>query len=317
MIYCVVPRELALKLHELLRAHFRDDPTVEVVVERRGADRRLESERRQRDPDAIAEERRRIRGAEGRRVADRRASAVEVEQPSLPRRARPFAADLLFLERIEPTSEQVEDEDTARLVTRIQAGNRDGYAELYMRYFDRIYTYLRVALDDAHEAEDATQQVFVNALEALPRYERRGSPFRAWLFSITRNYLRTQLRRRARLELTDPATMSRDEVGREDEELRALSWLSDKDLMVFVERLPLAQRQVLVLRYMLDLTADETGALLGRTPADVRKLQSRALHFLRARLSAVGRVPRRPRSGMVRRLRKAPVLRSRRFALSP
>ncbi|MDX6663650.1 MAG: hypothetical protein QOG09_1752, partial [Solirubrobacterales bacterium] len=87
---------------------------------------------------------------------------------------------LVFCERIEVAAEAREDLLTARLVTRIQAGATSAFSELYETYFDRVYAYLRVALRDHHEAEDAAQQVFMQAMEALPRYQlRRGTPFRA------------------------------------------------------------------------------------------------------------------------------------------
>src|SRR4051794_15827870 len=210
MIYCVVPRELVAKLHEPLRRHFRDEPYVEVVVERRSTDRRQEESRRRVEAEPPSgHDRRQIQNREGRRVGERRAPLIPVEMPPLPRKAKPYAHQLMFFERLAHPSEHDEDLDTARLVTRIQAGDRDGYAELYMRYFDRVYGYLRMLLRDSHEAEDVTQQVFLRVLEALPKYERRRQPFRAWLFTIVRNHALTNLNKRQRFQLVEPEELDR------------------------------------------------------------------------------------------------------------
>jgi RNA polymerase sigma-70 factor (ECF subfamily) len=229
---------------------------------------------------------------------------------------------IAFAERIERTPEHLEDLDTARLVTRFQAGDADSFTALYRRYFDRVYGYLRVAFRDAHQAEDAAQQVFTQVFEALPRYERRRQPFRAWLFRIVRNHTLAHLRKEARTEATDPTVIDEQREANGDrepatEDLSVLAWISDRDLMMFAERLPLAQRQVLVLRYMLDMTDVEIAEVLGRSAVDVRTLQHRALRFLEARLRAVGRAPaRRERAPWRRRTRQAPVLRRRRFAIA-
>jgi RNA polymerase sigma-70 factor (ECF subfamily) len=328
MVYCVVPRDLAPLLHDLLRRHFRADRSVEVVVEQRTSERRLASDRRSNGQPAGGEaatgrtddaaDRRVIRAYSGRRLGERRALEVAVAAPVLPRRARSHVDRLVFFERLEPSASEQEDIDTARLLIRIQAGERDLFAFLYTRYFDRVYSYLRIALDDPHEAEDAAQQVFVNVLRALPQYELRRSPFRAWLFTIVRNCALKELGRRARIEPSDP-----DELTKEWEasapagtELSALDWISDRELMMFVERLSLAQRQVLVLRFLLGLTTAEIAAVLGRSQVEVRSIQSRAVRFLRARLEALGRTA--PREGRVRMrgcLRQARVLGARRWAL--
>jgi RNA polymerase sigma-70 factor (ECF subfamily) len=187
-----------------------------------------------------------------------------------------------------------------------------------MRYFDRVYAYLRIALDDVHAAEDATQQVFTQVFEAFPRYELRRQPFRAWLFVIVRNHAINQLQKQRRLEVVDPQELDRRRELRDvsDEGLRALGWISDRELLLFVERLPLPQRQVLVLRYLIDLSTDEIAAVLGRSTTDVRTLDYRARGFLRKRLTALGRDSA---SGDMIRMRRwgkpASVLRSRRFAL--
>jgi RNA polymerase sigma-70 factor (ECF subfamily) len=231
----------------------------------------------------------------GRRIGDRRALLVEVEPPPMPAKLSPYVDRLLFVERLEPPSEHEEDLDAARLVTSFQAGDSEAFTTLYMRYFDRVYSYLRVLLNDAHEAEDGTQQVFTKVFEALPRYERREQPLRAWLFTVVRNHAVSEIRKRKRVELED-----RDEIERlaargipEESEPPVLGWISDRDVLLFVERLPLAQRQVLTLRYLLDMSNSEVGEILDRSPAEVRVLHHRAVSFLRDRLDAMGGNERR------------------------
>jgi RNA polymerase sigma-70 factor (ECF subfamily) len=321
VVYCVIPRELARKLHEPLRRHFRDDASVEVVVEHRLAERRTLSERRDDGarPAGRAADRRSIRAKTGRRVADRRAPVLDVPTPALPRGLGRYAHRIGFVERLVPSSQEAEDVDTARILTRVQAGDVSAFADIYLRYFDRVYGYLVVVLNDPHRAEDAAQQVFVKALEALPRYERRTQPWRAWVFTIARNEALDELRRQNRFELSEPDQLDRlrDEDEADLEPLESLDWISDRELVLFVERLPLAQRQALMLRFTGDLSNAQIAEILGRSTADVRMLQSRALRFLRARLVAVGRGPteRRGRTRMRRWPREAPVLRARRWAL--
>jgi RNA polymerase sigma-70 factor (ECF subfamily) len=321
IVYCLLPSALAPALHGLLRRHFRDDPGVEIVVERRTDERRAVSDRRSnvasRGDD---DERRRIRSSVGRRLGERRATLVPVSAKELPRKARPFFDRLVFVERLEPAGQALEDLDTARLVMRIQAGDRDAFAVLYMRYFDRTQSYLRIVLRNAHDAEDATQQVFLKLFGALPRYQFRNTPFRAWLFTIARNEAMARLGDRGRSSVVEPDEIDRQRDAALDTDLviSALDWISDRDLMLFVERLPLAQRQVLLLRYMHDLPYAEIAAILERSPNEVRKLQQRATSFLRARLAAVSSSSY---EGRACHWRRRPtflgVARARRFALLP
>jgi RNA polymerase sigma-70 factor (ECF subfamily) len=326
VVYCLIPAELGPKLHDLLQAHFRDEPAVEVVIEQRDGDRRSGSERRLGEgTPPTSGERRRVRGSAGRRVAERRAALVPTDElPQLPLRVRRFAQQIAFVERLEPSTAKAEDLDTARLVARFQAGDRSVFDTLYTRYFSRVYAYLRVVLRDTHEAEDATQQVFIKLFEALPKYERRGSPFRAWLFSLVRHHALDQLRRRNRIEmvpLEEAPESNGDSTAADDQhQVEVMNWLSDRDLQVFVDRLPLPQRQILVMRYMLGFSVNEIAAILDKKPNTVSALQSRAFKLLEQRLSAIGRAPaghaKRERSRSRRWVKQATVLRARRFALT-
>jgi RNA polymerase sigma-70 factor, ECF subfamily len=176
-----------------------------------------------------------------------------------------------------------EDADSARLVRHFQAGDQDAFRALYMRYFDAIYAYLLVALRDRGEAEDVAQQVFMKVFTALPRYEDRGLPFRGWLFRIARNSALGHLRRR-RPAPEDPARLAAHADSRLNEFGEASLTAADRDLMTALSRLPLSQRQVLFLRYTMDMSAAETAMVIGRSPQAVRQLQQRAMRTLRERL---------------------------------
>lgn len=288
LVYCVVPARLALALHDSLLEHFSERDDLEVIVERRRRDRRTDAERRRDEagppPDG---DRRRIRNAEGRRVADRRVASRLDDAPTLPAWAAKHADDIAFVERFEPNTLVLEDIDTARLVIDIQAGEEAGFATLYSRYFDRVYSYLRAALRDGYEAEDATQQTFMKALEALGTYERRREPFRGWLFSIARNCGTDSLRRGGRVQLLDaPELDRRREQALDPAGEPLVDWLSDRNLSRDFQRLPDPQQQVLVLRFLLDLSVRETAKALAFSEDNVKTLQSRALGAMRRRLGA-------------------------------
>lgn len=320
--YCVLPADLAGELHDPLRAFYRDDPSVQVIVERRTGERRRIADRRAERAalDAKAMERRRVRASNGRRIGERRASLIPTTPPDLPSLAEPYRDRITFVERLEPTTLAREDMDTARLIARIQAGEQSLFDQLYMRYFDRVYAYVRLTLQDAHEAEDVTQDVFVRVLEALPRYERRGAPFRSWLFRIVRNSAITRVRQRRRLAVEPVETViERGAAAGVMPAADSLRWLSDQELLEMIEELPLSQRQVIVLRYMMEFRATEIAEVVDRSPDAVRQLHQRAMQYLRRRVENGDGEQTGPtsvqRESMVRLPRRGPVVRSRRTAL--
>jgi RNA polymerase sigma-70 factor, ECF subfamily len=322
-VLCSVPSELAHELIEPLRRHHVEAGVeIEVLEERRLRDRRSSRQRRGTDegPPAGTEDRRKIRSSDGRRVGEQRAELVPIEAPAgLPRKAEPYAERILFFRRVPLTAERVEELEVARLVTRIQSNGNEDFAELYRLFFDRIYAYLRVLLRDSHEAEDATQQVFMRVFQALPDYELRDKPFQNWLFTVARNLAMTQLRKSGRMEVEEEGILNlrRDRTAAHEPEAPSLGWISDGDIVLFIERLPLTQRQIIALRYLMGMTHREIADILGRSEDDVKAQHHRAVKFLRERLAAIGRGPRpsRRRAGHSRVFRPAELLRHRRFAL--
>jgi RNA polymerase sigma-70 factor, ECF subfamily len=170
----------------------------------------------------------------------------------------------------------------------IQAAQRDlaAFGPLYARYVDRLYTYLRTRTGRARaeDAADLTQQVFLQALDALPRYRsREGASVAAWLFRIARNAATDWQRRQRRTvpwdavpeelhpsapDTADGVALRRDEIA---EIQRLLATLDEET------------REALLLRFTGDLTLAEVGAVLGTSEEAVRKRIARALHALKER----------------------------------
>jgi RNA polymerase sigma-70 factor, ECF subfamily len=222
----------------------------------------------------------------------------------------------------DPEAERAEDEDTAKVVARFQKGDTEVFSILYARYFGRVFAYMRLLLNHVQEAEDATQDIFILLMKKLPSYKQGEEPFRAWLFVVARNHAIDILRRSNRLDfdIDWEEALRRSEAAVEDKPtLKSFEWINDPDLFRFVERLPLVQRQILALRFMLDMPQAEIAAVLGLTHSNVRSLHHRALRFLNARLTAVrNKKPgTRTRTKMRTYKKQAPVLRSRRWSLDP
>lgn len=330
-VCCLVPRELAEPLIFPLRRLYEEEG-VEVIVERRNHERRREGDRREDGAGAPAgEERRTVHSFRGRRVGDRRAKLEPIEPPlGLPEPARPYADQVRFIKRRPLSAEEEEDLDTGRLVIALQRGTPGAFDQIYERYVSRIYGYMRIALRDPHEAEDAAHDIFVRVLEAIPEWELRDVPFRVWLFRVVRNYTLSELERRHRVEVTEPSELNRlreeqaeamGEIDPNPVEAQALHNLSDSEVMRLVARLPIPQRQVVLLRHVMDFSVGEVAEILGRSPNAISQLQQRAFKVLAKRLTALGHGPEgsarpEPRLEMQMRPREDRVLTQRKAALA-
>ena len=84
------------------------------------------------------------------------------------------------------------------LVQRAKQHDQEAFAQLYEEHFDKIYRYVALRIGDETEAEDMTQQVFLNALQSISSFKWKGIPFSAWLFRIAHNQVIDYLRKKAK-----------------------------------------------------------------------------------------------------------------------
>jgi RNA polymerase sigma factor (sigma-70 family) len=132
----------------------------------------------------------------------------------------------------------------------------------------------------AAEAEDAAQEGFVKAWQALPRF-REGAPFRPWLLAIVVNEARNRRRHAGRqaalaLRALDPAPAPTDEA--------AAAHADQEALMRIVGGMREEDRLVIGYRYLLELTEEETAQALDIARGTVKSRLARALARLREQM---------------------------------
>jgi RNA polymerase sigma-70 factor (ECF subfamily) len=168
------------------------------------------------------------------------------------------------------------------LVVRARDGDADAYALLVRQFQEVAFRLAYLVLGDAAEAEDATQEAFIKAFYALPRF-RLGAPFRPWLLEIVANQARNQRRsggRRTALALR-AASSSNTDVSAEAEAVRREH---QREVLRAVERLRDEDRSVIAYRYFLELSEAEIAAAMGCARGTVKSRMSRALQRLRSAL---------------------------------
>ena len=168
------------------------------------------------------------------------------------------------------------------LVRRATGGDAAAFAALYDHFAPRLRRFLRRQVRGEDHVEDLVQQVFVKMIEALPRYRATGVPFGAWVFRVARNLV---IDERRTAHPSEPIEIVADHAAAGEDPLVAAIRADDRArLLAAIDRLPADQRDVLVWRFLAELSPTETAALMGRTSEAVRALQHRAIVALRASL---------------------------------
>jgi RNA polymerase sigma-70 factor, ECF subfamily len=165
-------------------------------------------------------------------------------------------------------------------------GEEWAVALLWRDLHPRILRYLRVAVGDS-DAEDVASDLWLEVARGLGRFEGDESAFRAWVFTIARRRVIDAGRkvRRRRTDPTSPRQFDREPSGVPDE-LEAR--LALDAALRRVARLPRDQAEVVALRVLAGLSAEQVAEIVGKRAGAVRVLQHRGLRRLANELAAEG-----------------------------
>lgn len=169
------------------------------------------------------------------------------------------------------------------VIRRAQTGDLAAIGELYDAHRDGVFRYLYYQVSDAQLAEDLTAEVFENMIRALPRYKEQGVPFQAWLFRIARNmavdyFRKANMRKYTELDENVQANGITPEAAAEH-------LLTSTRLADALKKLNKNQRDVIILRFVVEMPIAEVARVLGKREDAIKGLQRRGLMALRGILS--------------------------------
>ena len=171
------------------------------------------------------------------------------------------------------------------LIRRCQQGDSLAIEVLIRRYQNYVFRLCYLVMRNEQDAEDMTQETFVRAFRALPRFEiREGISFEAWLYRVAVNACRSRMRRKwyQVLPWPEPAPQIVSEPE-EQPDRRLMRGEERSEILAAIDTLGEKHRLVVILRYYGGLSNEEIAQALSIPCGTVRS----RLHVARRRLKAL------------------------------
>ena len=169
--------------------------------------------------------------------------------------------------------------DEASLIRRAKQGDPAAFAEIYDRLQPSIYRYVLYRVEDTAVAEDLTAEVFCRVVTKIDRFNYRGRPLLAWLYTIARNLIADHHRsagKRLSTSLEEGSIVSPFNLDDAVDQS-----LTRARLFKAISRLTEDQHQVVLLKFVEGYDNEAAAEVMGKSVGSVKSLQHRALAALR------------------------------------
>ncbi len=174
-------------------------------------------------------------------------------------------------------------EQFASVLSAARDGAEWALASLYRDLHPSILRYLKA--QEPSEAEDIASEVWLGVADGLRNFEGDEMGFRRWIFTIARRRLVDHRRAKARRRTYPvPDEELAGHLDPADVESEALSTISTDSALPLIATLPPEQAEVVLLRVIGGLSAEDVAAVTGKRPGTIRVIQHRALRRLARQL---------------------------------
>jgi RNA polymerase sigma-70 factor (ECF subfamily) len=169
-----------------------------------------------------------------------------------------------------------------QLVTRCQAGEAAAFRELYDQHVAGVHRHLRLLIGPVPELDDLVQLVFLNVFQSIGSF-RGQSAFSTWLFRITVNIARQEIRVKGRRRRLDGAVLEVGKITSQVAESTPEGELASQEhIYEILDVLPIKKREAFILFTYEGYSLEEIAELLGSTVSTIgSRLQSARKEILR------------------------------------
>jgi len=159
--------------------------------------------------------------------------------------------------------------------------DKDAFGEIYERYMPKIYNYIYYRTGNQQDAEDLTARVFFRALSHIENYVDRGLPFQAWLYRIAHNLVANFHRDQGRRKIIALDDYVAHTLKADAPDKIAEIMDDNEHLVAAIRQLSPERQQLLLLKFLDQLSNAEIGEIMGRTEGAIKSLYHRTLLQLR------------------------------------
>jgi RNA polymerase sigma-70 factor (ECF subfamily) len=194
----------------------------------------------------------------------------------------------------EDAAREAETQDESLLVEQAKS-DPTAFGLLYEKYIQKIYNYVYYRTGNHHDAEDLTAKTFQRAMKHLSRYEQRGVPFSAWLYRIAHNVVANWHRDQSRRKVIALDELVLYYQQRHSPEGLVEANEEKSELLKIIRRLPADRQQLLILKFVEEMSNEAIGQIMGRSEGAIKSLYHRTLIALRKEMSPKSEKPRKRR----------------------
>ena len=182
------------------------------------------------------------------------------------------------------------------IVLAYKNGNAEAFKKLIEEYISSLYNFT-ARLTNRNDAEDIVQEIFIKVWKNLNSFDENKASFITWIFTIAKNTTTDFLRKRKSLLFSDLEKGNEEDMGSFAENIPAEDLMPDEELQILQEKtadknflneildkIKADYREVLVLHYQEEMTFEEIGKVLGKSPNTVKSQHRRAIMELRKML---------------------------------
>ena len=172
------------------------------------------------------------------------------------------------------------DEEVSEYVTRAKDGDKEAFGRLYNLFLEKIYRFVYYLISDEDLAYDITQDAFVRAWRALPRFDRERGSFSTFLYAIARNLVIDNQRKRITFSLELVGDVGQEENFEEDIDRKERAG-KVREILASLDG---HDRELVVLRYFEEMSFKKISKIVGKQEGAVRVKVFRILKSLKEKL---------------------------------